>query len=363
MRIQHAALSAACAVLLAAGAARAQDTVRLPAVAGEYYPADPYTLQQALLKYLGEATAPAPEGRIIACVVPYAPYGLSAGVMAAPFKHLQAGQYDRVVVLAPPTSQELRGCSIAEVDAYATPMGWIPVDTTATKKLSYSPLVQTKTVNYRGPARGVHEKNASIEVVLPFLQQQLGLFRLVPIVVGDLFEGDPRLSNQRFEVIADAVRDVMDDRTLIVVCAHFSHYGEVFGYAPFEGGAEEGVRKLDMDLVDFVLKQDGAALEAELARTRNIMHGRSALHVLMALLPDEVRGTMVAYDTTGRATGHWENSISFAGIVYSDPALPPNQGYPERAMDPKSPNDPAPVTPSPESPEVLEAAPIETPAP
>jgi AmmeMemoRadiSam system protein B len=363
MRVLQAGRGVVCAVLLAAVAASAQETVRLPAVAGEYYPADPYTLQQAMLKYLGDSPAPVPEGRIIACVVPYAPYGLSAGVMASPFKHLQPGQYDRVVVLAPPTSQELRGCSIAEVDAYATPMGWVPVDTTATKKLSYSPLVQTKTVNYRGAPRGVHEKNASIEVVLPFLQQQLGLFRLVPIVVGDLFEGDPRLSNQRFEVIADAVREVVDDRTLIVVCAHFSHYGEAFGYAPFDGGAEEGVRKLDMDLVDFVLKQDGVALEAELARTRNIMHGRSALHVLMALLPDDLRGTMVAYDTTGRATGRWENSISFAGIVFSNPALPPNQAYPERAMDPKSPSDPAPVTPAPEVPEVVEAAPVEAPAP
>ena len=355
-RLVCSCLAAAC--LLVCGNAR-PDTVRLPAAAGEYYPEDPYTLQQALLKYLAESTAPGPAGRLVACVVPYAPYGLSAAVMAAPFKHLQPGQYDRVVVLAPPTSQELRGCSIAEVDAYATPMGWVPVDTTAVRKIAYSPLVQTKGVNYRGPARGVHEKNASIEVVLPFLQQQLGLFRLVPIVVGDLFEGDPRLSSQRFEVIADAVREVMDERTLLVVCAHFSHYGEVFGYAPFDSGAEEGVRKLDMDLVDFVLKQDGAGLEAELARTRNIMHGRSALHVLMALLPDEVKGAMVAYDTTGRLTGRWENSISFAGIVFSDPASPPNRAYPERRMDPKSPSDPAPTAAAPET----SAPPTETTAP
>ncbi|MBI1318628.1 MAG: AmmeMemoRadiSam system protein B [Candidatus Hydrogenedens sp.] len=361
MQFSRAVLIVLAGLALCAPAHAVGDRLRLPAAAGTYYPEDPYTLQESVNRYIGNASAPALPGRLVACVVPYSPYGLAGEVIGAAFKHLETGQYDRVVIVAPPTNQELRGASVPDVDAYATPLGWVPIDTAAVKKLAFSPLIQTTGVNYQSRSGGVHQKNASIEVILPFLQQKLGLFRLVPLVVGDMFEGDPRLSSQRFSVLADALREVVDDRTLIVVCAHFTYYGEVFGYAPFGNEAAEGVRKLDMDLVDFVMKQDGAAMEDELARTRNIMHGRSGLHVLMDLLSDDLKGTMVAYDTTGRITGRWENSISFASILFTDPNAPANTAHPERALEAKTPNSPSIVEKAPESEPAEESVPAPEP--
>ena len=342
-----------CVIALAACSIyAAPSNVRLPAVAGEYYPADPYQLQETVRNHLAAATPLSAEGRTLAVVVPYAPHGLAAPVMAAAFKDLQPGQYDRVIVLAPSTSQQIRMCSVAEVETYATPLGWIPIDTTAVKKLSFSPLIQSGTVDYEAGTDGPHAKNASIEAILPFLQQTIGLFRLVPIVVGDLLEGDPRVAYRRFDAIADSLREIMDSRTLIVVCAHFTHYGSVFGYEPFGDNPGPRVRALDEQLIQLVIERKGRELESTLKRTRNIMQGRSALHVLMRMLPSDLDADMLAYDTTGRRTGHWENSISFAALRFSDSRLPPNKSNPKRRLEEKrpTPKQPEPVpTPEPDT--------------
>jgi len=341
-------------VLAAWGAHSAPSNVRLPAVAGEYYPEDPFKLQETVRQHLAGASALPSKGHTFAVVVPYAPHGLAAPVMAAAFKDIEVGQYDRVIVLAPSTSQRVRMCSVAEVEAYATPLGWVPVDTTAVQKLSFSPLIQSGTVDYEAGAEGPHEKNASIEAVLPFLQESIGLFRLVPIVVGDLLEGDPRLAYRRFDAIAESLREIIDRRTLIVVCAHFTHYGSVFGYTPFGANPGPQVRELDEELIQLVFERKGRALEETLKRTRNVMEGRSALHILMRMLPPELDAEMLAYDTTGRRTSHWENSISFAALRFSDPNLEPNESKPERQLEEKRP-----ATPRPEPVRESEAPPTE----
>jgi len=54
----------------------------------------------------------------------------------------------------------------------------------------------------------------SLEVILPFLQAYLGEFELVPIVVGRANAGP----------LAEALSDIMDGNTLLVVSSDLSHF-------------------------------------------------------------------------------------------------------------------------------------------
>ncbi len=306
------------------------DNLRKSAGAGSYYPAEPYALQESVRRYINSASGTEAAGRLLAVVTPHAPYGLAGEVTAAAFKWIQPGQFDRVVVLGPSQDPTLQECSIADVEAYVTPLGMIPIDRTAVNTLRYSPIIKTAKVDYRKGEEGVHERNVSVEVVLPFLQERIGVFRLVPIVVGDLMNGPEAVGN--IAAVARAVRNILDERTLIVATCNFTHYGSVFGYAPFGDAPEQGVRKLDEDLFARVLAQDGDSLAREIRRTENRISALSVLQILMLVLPDEAGGMIAAYDTSGKKTGRWENSISFGTLIFNDPSSAAPESFPQRKL-------------------------------
>ena len=333
-------LTAAALLACMAGTGSAQiigDTggqvrLRRPAGAGEYYPDEPYALQQAVRKLMNEAPGTEPGGKLLGVVTPHAPYGFAGSVIGSGLKYLQPGQYDRVIVLGPAHEPGFQECSIADVDAYATPLGLVPIDKGAVEILRYSPLIKNSNVDYRRGKSGIQETNVSIEVVLPFLQEKLGLFRLVPIVVGDLMTGTGGEAAGRVGAVAKAIREIMDDRTLVVATCNFTHYGEVFDYTPFGDAPETQVRKLDEDLFARVLAQDAESLAKEIRRTQNRISGETVLQIMMLLMPDDCGGMIAGYETSGRKTGRWENSISFGTLIFNDPKGTPPQAFPERKL-------------------------------
>jgi len=73
--------------------------------------------------------------------------------------------------------------SVYDGDAYATPLGNIPVDKEFARRLAaLDPLIK---LSGRGHGEVAGRGEHALEVQLPFLQRVLGPFRLVPIVMGD----------------------------------------------------------------------------------------------------------------------------------------------------------------------------------
>ena len=46
--------------------------------------------------------------------------------------------------------------------------------------------------------------------------------------------------------------------------------------------------------------------------------GRMAIDVLLRTLPPDTVGRLEAYDTSGRITGDWESSVSYASVVFRE---------------------------------------------
>ncbi|MEQ8194650.1 MAG: AmmeMemoRadiSam system protein B, partial [Rhodospirillales bacterium] len=144
-----------------------------------------------------------------AIIAPHAGYIYSGPIAASVYARLKPlrGRIERVVLLGPCHRVAVRGLALSGADAFATPLGNVPVDKEAVAALAGLPQVSTFDAT--------HAQEHSLEVHLPFLQEILGAFKLVPLVVGD--------------ASADQVAEVLErlwggPETLIVVSSDLSHY-------------------------------------------------------------------------------------------------------------------------------------------
>lgn len=198
------------------GFARENLTVRQPAVAGAFYPGQPEELRQMVNQYLAQATVSQLPGDVVALVAPHAGYIYSGKVAAHSYALLKGKKFDRVVVIAPSHFEAFAFNSVYNGDAYATPLGNVPVDKEFAAKLAkLDPLIQLST---RGHLPAQQQGEHALEVQLPFLQIVLGDFKLVPIIMGD----------QNYEIeralgVALA-KMVKGTNTLIVASSDLSHY-------------------------------------------------------------------------------------------------------------------------------------------
>mgnify|MGYP001828862337 FL=1 len=149
-------------------------------MAGSFYPADPDELRSALAALLGPFS---PSDHALAeklpraLVVPHAGLDFSGPVAAAAYARLLpfARRYRRIVLLGTAHGQSFDGLALPGVDAFATPLGTVPVDAAGVASLD-GPQV------FVDP--DLHRFEHSIEVQLPFLQVVLDRFRIVPLLVG-----------------------------------------------------------------------------------------------------------------------------------------------------------------------------------
>ena len=183
-------------------------TVRPPAVAGAFYPGTPAILQAQVTALLAAAKATG-QRQPKALIAPHAGYVYSGPVAASAYALLSPFRdaYDRVVLLGPAHRAYLRGLALPAADAFATPLGEVRLDREAIAAIRHLPQVSISD--------DAHAQEHCLEVHLPFLQQVLAGFTLVPLAVGEVSA----------EQVAEVLRVLWgDDRTLIVISSDLSHY-------------------------------------------------------------------------------------------------------------------------------------------
>src|SRR5260221_13361414 len=155
-------------------------SIRAAAVAGMFYAGDAHALSAELEERLGGVEQREPRlGFPKALVVPHAGYIYSGPVAARAYDELAAarGIVSRVVMLGPVHRVPVRGLAIPTDDAFATPLGTIPIDRAALEAVRDLPQVVASD--------RAHLQEHALEVQLPFLQRQLGAFTLAPFAVRD----------------------------------------------------------------------------------------------------------------------------------------------------------------------------------
>jgi AmmeMemoRadiSam system protein B len=184
------------------------NTIRPAAVAGAFYPADSISLSAMVGAFL-ELAPKQMEVIPKALIVPHAGYVYSGPIAASAYAQVldASNKIKRVVLLGPSHRVAVDGLALPGADAFATPLGVVPIDMEAVNTLRHLP--QIKEI----PA--AHRMEHSLEVQLPFLQTVLRDFKLVPLAVGD--------------ATTDEVAEVLDllwggEETLILISSDLSHY-------------------------------------------------------------------------------------------------------------------------------------------
>ncbi|MGI0117194.1 AmmeMemoRadiSam system protein B [Zooshikella sp. RANM57] len=209
-------------------------SIREPAVAGMFYPAQAEHLQRSIHEMLAEVAACKAESsppKMI--IVPHAGYIYSGPIAASAYQRLKpfAGTYQRVILLGPSHRFAFQGLALSESEAFKTPLGVIPIDLTAVEAISgCAGVISTDQA---------HRYEHSLEVQLPFLQLMLEHFTLVPIVVG--------LAS------ADQVANVINKlwggpETLFVISSDLSHYHDYMTAKQLDTETTHKILKLSHNL-------------------------------------------------------------------------------------------------------------------
>ena len=116
-------------------------SVRAPAVAGLFYPADPRQLARDVQALLALAQ---PHGlNPKALIVPHAGYIYSGAIAATAYAMLKpiAARIRRVVLLGPTHRVAVHGLALPGADAFDTPLGRVMLDTEMARSIAHLPQV------------------------------------------------------------------------------------------------------------------------------------------------------------------------------------------------------------------------------
>jgi len=259
--------------------------IRQSVIAGDWYPGQPDVLRRTLKGYLADAEKVELEGELKALISPHAGYAYSGPTAAYAYKQLENGHaFDTVAVLSPLHQAYLGRFAVTKASHYETPLGLVEVDAELVEALG-----KEVTLNRAG-FDGEH----SLEIQLPFLQQVLGTFTLLPVMLGEPLTSDRGLTACR-ELSAALAKLMRDRKALIVASTDLSH---LYDY--------DDVVRHDRVMVELVERFDIEGLARALIEGR--CHACGGAPVVTTLLTAQAlganRATVLHYTNSSDVTGN-----------------------------------------------------------
>jgi MEMO1 family protein len=266
--------------------------VRLPAVAGRFYPNEANELARQIESFC-VSPASEPRHRAISCLVPHAGYRFSGHVAGAVFARLDLPR--RFLLLGPRHLPRGKEQAILSEGGWETPLGCAEIDSelAAELKRACASLSEDEVA---------HRNEHSLEVQLPFLQKLVGAFRFVPIALGIVdFAGLDSLGRAVAEVLARQTEPV-----LILASSDMNHYE-----------SDEVTREKDRKALACVLALDPRGLYDTVRREGITMcgFGPAVSMLTAARLLGATRAELVRYATSGDINGNRDEVVGYAGVV------------------------------------------------
>jgi MEMO1 family protein len=267
--------------------------LRLPAVAGRFYSADPPELTAQILRYASRE----PHVKSVkakACLVPHAGYMYSGHVAGAVYSHLALPK--KIVILGVRHFPRGASAAILSSGAWRTPLGDTAIDEPLAQAIAKAcPILKEDSV--------AHSAEHSIEVQLPFLQLLTPAFSFVPIALGTIrLEELVSVGQGLGQVLANDTEEVF-----LLTTSDLNHYED-----------DATTRDKDAKVIDRLLAFDGRGLY-DVCRNQEIsMCGLgpavAMLTALSALGPTEAE--LIRYATSGDISGDRSAVVGYAGIIF-----------------------------------------------
>jgi len=289
---------------------------RAPAHQGICYPEDPDEAVQALQAIFQKANGleedgARPEGSLRGLVAPHIDLRVGGPCSALAFELIADSPHVKTVFVL----GTAHGCPhpawLVLPKPYETPMGPVPVDEDACRRL-------IGTVEHGPDDLFYHRKEHSVEfqaVFLAYLRRQRPDLRMVPILCGSLRELGSSGESPGDDPFLDELGRILDERgesAVVVAGADLAHVGPRFGDpSPLDQNHLELLETKDRDTLAAVTRGDALAFYGAVTEggdPRRIC-GLSPIYGALASLP-RVRGKVLRYEQAIEPTG----TVTYASV-------------------------------------------------
>lgn len=271
--------------------------IRPSPIAGLWYEGHPDSLRAAVDAYLDRAKIPALEGEVVGIIAPHAGHRYSGAVAGYAFAAVRGRSYPLVAVISPMHHPYFQPLLTSAHQAYATPLGTIPIDKTALAELDEA---LKRRLGY-GLSAVRNDPEHSLEIELPFLQRALNApFSLLPVMVRAV---QPQVS----QALGEALAEVLQGRqALLIASTDLSHYYD-----------QQTALALDRAMLEqFEKFSPEGAFEVE-AQEKGYACGLGAVTAVLwaarALGANRVR--VLHHATSGDVTGDYSQVVGYAAAV------------------------------------------------
>jgi AmmeMemoRadiSam system protein B len=265
--------------------------LRLPAVAGRFYPDTPRELSSAIESFLEDSAS---KTRALGIVVPHAGYVYSGAVAGAVYS--EAWLPARSIILCPNHTGLGKPLAIMREGSWRTPLGDLQIDTEMCDALMQAdPRLENDAT--------AHKYEHALEVQLPFLQHLQGsAHRFVPIVIGT---GSWDALSALGKGIAETIEKV-DRSTLIIASSDMNHYE-----------SDAITRTKDARAIDRILKRDPKGLLQTVRQEGISMCGVGPVTSMLVAgnLLQATNAKLVRYATSAETSGDFERVVGYAGAI------------------------------------------------
>jgi len=267
--------------------------IRVPAVAGQFYPANPKELSALVHKYTSEGKGH-DKVRAKACLVPHAGYVYSGHVAGAVFSRIELPK--KILILGVRHYPRGEALAILSEGSWKTPLGEVVIDKDLAERVRRAcPSLREDEV--------AHSREHSLEVELPFLQVLDPEFTFVPVALGtiryaelvEVGEGIARVMEQSEETI------------LVVTSSDMNHYED-----------DETTRRKDQQAIECLLRVDAKGLYEVCRKEAISMCGLGPAVVMLTAMQrlGVKKGELVRYATSGDVVGDRDAVVGYAGMIF-----------------------------------------------
>ena len=264
--------------------------IRIPAVAGTFYPGDPEQLRSEVRAFLAVEADPVP---VLGCVVPHAGYMYSGHVAGALYARIAVPRV--CLLMCPNHTGKGHALSIMSRGEWVTPLGRVPIDAALADALKESCPELTEDAD-------AHRFEHSAEVQLPFLQVRHPHPAIVPIAIGTW-------RHDLLSSLGDAIAAVVaahPEPVLIIASSDMNHY---------ESDAVTRIK--DQKAIRQILALQPQSLHETVQREDISMCGMGPAFAMLtaanALGADTAE--LVRYATSGDVSGDRDRVVGYAAII------------------------------------------------
>ena len=269
---------------------------RPPSRAGQFYPADPGEMNNAIDRYLAAVGGKGKQRREAcrAVMLPHAGWVYCGETIAKTLARVAVPE--TVIVIGPKHTAHGPGWSVASHDRWDIPGASIPIDTGLVRRLR----ALTSGLECEPDA---HRLEHGCEVLLPFLQRVSPRLRAVPVVMGGAlsYEATAEMAQGLAALISQ-----VDPAPLLVISSDMNHFA-----------SEPENRRLDHIALDAMLSGSASMLfdtcnDHDISMC-GLLPAVAVMRALAATKPLDLE--LVDYSNSAQATGDTSRVVGYAGVV------------------------------------------------